>query len=323
MNQILAFHNFGNSKEEMKKAIRVFSLLIVLFAIILIAEGLYGYNQLKNKKVDIDTPEIKIIRNNGTTKLNIYSIIGVQKVIYSWSDGVETIVEKTGENEFELDIDPLIGTNDFNIKIIDSDGNTIIYDPIKIAFEGNEENVVNNNEQVDENIDWEVAIKTDTTKPKINLSATKGKIVINVVDNVKMSYITYAWNDGEETKVTGLSEDEKSLDVEIDAKKGDNILKIKAYDKAGNVEELEKEVHGTDGPNIDVKKENGKIVVKVTDEYGITKIKYNFNGEEKTIDNINQNAYELRLDMIDGENYIILEAYENSVKSEYKGKTTK
>lgn len=138
-----------------------------------------------------------------------------------------------------------------------------------------------------------------------------------------MSYITYAWNDEPEVTVTGLSEDEKSLNVEIDAKKGNNTLKIKAYDKAGNVEALEKEVHGTDGPKIDVKKDNNKIIVKVTDEYGITKIKYNFNGAEETIDNLNQNEYEKELDLIDGENYIIIEAYEKTVKTEYKGKTTK
>ncbi len=324
MNQILAFHNFGNSKEEMKKAIKVFCLLIVLFAVILITEGIFGYNQLKNRKVNIPTPEIDVVRNDGVTKLNIYSIIGVQKIIYSWSDGLENVVEKSGEKELNLDIDTAIGINDLNIKIIDSDGNTIVYDPIKIAYEGNEnQNTTENNGQITENVDWEKAIQSDKTKPKINLSANGGKVVINVVDDVKMSYITYAWNDEEETKVTGLSEDEKSLNIEIEPKKGNNTLKIKAYDKAGNTEELEKEVHGTDGPDIDVKREADQIIIKVSDEYGITKIKYNFNGDEKTIDNINQNEYELKLDMKDGENYVIIEAYENSVKTEYKGKATK
>ena len=320
MNQILVFPNLGNSKSQMKKAIRVFSFLIILFAIVLIVEGFFGYNQLKNKKVNIVTPELNIIRDNGITRLNIYSLIGVQKVIYSWSDGLENTLEQTGQNEVNLDIDTAIGTNDLNVKIIDSNGNTIIYDPIKIAYEGNEENNV---QPDDENIDWEQAIATDTTKPKIDLGTTNGKITINVVDNIKMSYITYAWNDEPEVTVTGLSEDEKSLNVEIDAKKGNNTLKIKAYDKAGNVEALEKEVHGTDGPKIDVKKDNNKIIVKVTDEYGITKIKYNFNGAEETIDNLNQNEYEKELDLIDGENYIIIEAYEKTVKTEYKGKTTK
>jgi hypothetical protein len=329
MNQILSFYNIGNSKEAMKKAIKVFCISIVLFAIILIVEGFLGYNEFKNRKISIDTPEINIVRDNGITKLNIYSIIGIQKVVYSWSDGLETVVNKTGENEVSVDIDTAIGTNDLNIKIIDSDGNTIVYDPIKIAYEGNEENSNNIANSTDDTnnsnevVDWQTAVASDTTNPKIELSSSKGKIVIKASDDVKMSYVTYAWNDEDETTITGLSEDEMSLTAEIDAKKGDNVLKVKAYDKAGNVEELEKEVHGTDGPNIDVKKENDQIVVKVTDEYGITKIKYNFNGEEKTIDNISQNEYELKLDLKDGENYIIVEAYENSVKSEYKGKTTK
>ena len=117
--------------------------------------------------------------------------------------------------------------------------------------------------------------------------------------------------------------DEKTLNARIDAIKGNNKIKIKAYDKAGNVKELEKEVHGTDGPKITVKKDSGKIIVNVTDEFELTKIEYNFNNAEKTIDNIEGTTYEFSLDLQDGENFIIVNAYEGNVKTEYKGKTTK
>ena len=48
-----------------------------------------------------------------------------------------------------------------------------------------------------------------------------------------------------------------------------------------------------------------------------------FNNEEKTIDNIEGNSYDLSFDLKDGENFVIIRAYEGNVKSEYKGKTTK
>ena len=210
MNQILSFQTIGNSKIQLKKVIRFFSIFIILFALILVIEGSFGYYKNKNKKVIIkETPDINIQRDNGTTILNITSNIGVQKVIYSWNDGIEDSVEEGGKNNVEVKIPTTIGTNNLNIKIIDSNGNTIVYDPVKISYEENQE----------ENVNWEEAIKTDKTKPKVSIESVKGKIVITATDDVKMSYVTYSWNGEEENKITGLSDDEKTLTTEIDSTK--------------------------------------------------------------------------------------------------------
>lgn len=313
MNQILSFGHAGDSKKQINKVIKSFSFFIIILAIILIIEGILGYKKAKEKKVYVERPDIDVIRNGDVTILDISSKIGIEKVIYFWNDGIENTVEKNGEKNFELEIGTTIGTNDLNLEIVDSEGNQIKYDPIKISYENTSENGEN----------WQVAVNNDKTEPIVSLGAKKGKVTINASDNVRMSYVTYSWNGGEETKITGLSEDEKSLSAEIDVLKGDNKLIVKAYDVAGNVATVEKDVHGTDGPDIKVKKENDEIVINVEDQFGITKIYYNFNGEEKTIENINEKTYEIRLKLIDVENYVIIEAYENNVKNEYKGKTTK
>ena len=317
MNQILSFQTIGNSKIQLKKVIRFVSIFIILFALILVIEGSFGYYKNKNKKVVIkETPDINIQRDNGTTILNITSNIGVQKVIYSWNDGIEDSVEEGGKNNVEVKIPTTIGTNDLNIKIIDSNGNTIVYNPVKISYEENQE----------ENVNWEEAIKTDKTKPKVSIESVKGKIVITATDDVKMSYVTYSWNGEEENKITGLSDDEKTLTTEIDStnvKKGTNKLIVKAYDKAGNVETVEKEVQGANGPEIQVNQENGELVVNVKNDINITKIEYNFNGEEKTIDNINQKEYTFKLQMKDGENKISISAYADALKSDYQNTFTK
>ena len=317
MNQILSFQTIGNSKIQLKKVIRFFSIFIILFALILVIEGSFGYYKNKNKKVIIkETPDINIQRDNGTTILNITSNIGVQKVIYSWNDGIEDSVEEGGKNNVEVKIPTTIGTNNLNIKIIDSNGNTIVYDPVKISYEENQE----------ENVNWEEAIRTDKTKPKVSIESVKGKIVITATDDVKMSYVTYSWNGEEENKITGLSDDEKTLTTEIDStnvKKGTNKLIVKAYDKAGNVETVEKEVQGANGSEIKVNQENGELVVNVKNDINITKIEYNFNGEEKTIDNINQKEYTFKLQMKDGENKISISAYADALKSDYQNTFTK
>ena len=177
--------------------------------------------------------------------------------------------------------------------------------------------------QTPTDVDWETAVANDKIEPMVSLSSEKGKVIITASDDVLMSNVVYSWNGGEETTVTGLSDDEKSLVAKIDALKGDNKIKVKAYDKAGNVKEIEKDVHGTDGPQISVKKDDGKLYINVSDEYGITKIEYNFNNDIKTIENIEGTTYDFTLDLIDGENFIIIDAYEGTVKTEYKGKTTK
>lgn len=317
MNQILSFQTAESSKRQLKKVIKFFSVFIILFGIILAAEGVLGYNKSKNKKSNIeDTPQVKIERDNQITKLKINSNIGVQKVIYSWNSGIENTLTQNGEKELEVEIPTTLETNDLNIKIIDSNGNTITYDSVKIVYEETDTN----------NTNWEEAVKNDKTKPILTVESVKGKIVITAKDDVKMSYVTYSWNGEEESKVTGLSDDEKSLTTEIDSrnvKKGNNKLVVKAYDKAGNVETVEKDVQGTSGSEIQANQENDEIVVKVKNDINITKIVYTFNGEEKTIDNINKNEYEFRLQLKDGENKISISAYADSLKSDYENTFTK
>ena len=48
MNQILSFKTIGNSKAQLKKVIKFFSVFIIFFGIILATEGAFGYYQNKN-----------------------------------------------------------------------------------------------------------------------------------------------------------------------------------------------------------------------------------------------------------------------------------
>lgn len=323
MNQILSFKSSENGKKILKNNTKYLCIFLIIFAIILIGEGAWRLYTNLNKQVSVIKPEITGSRKYDKTVFSVKSDIGIQKIIYSWNGGVETIINKSGETNFNFEIENPIGVNELSLKSVGVDGSAVVYDNIKIVYDEDDGLGVPEEGEQTEPIDWETAVANDKNEPTVTLTSAKGKIVITASDDVKMSYITYSWNDGEEVKVTGLSEDEKTLSAKIDALRGDNRVKIRAYDKAGNCKELEKDVHGTDGPKISVKKNDGRLIVNITDEYGITKIEYNFNNEEKTIDNIEGNNYEFTLDLKDGENFIIVNAYEGSVKSEYKGKTTK
>lgn len=319
MNQILMFRTDDGSKKQIKKVVRFFSFLILVFGIILIAEGVIGYIKTKNNKSSIDTPKIVIEKAVDKTILNISSNIGISQVKYYWnimSEGIDgNIVEESlsGNKEGKIEIQNLNGTNALNIEILDNEGNIIKYEPIIIAY----------NENGSDQDNWEIAIANDKTKPTIKLEAVNGKIRAIVSDNLKMSYVVYKWNDEDESTITGLTDDEKQVIFELDALEGENKLTIKAYDRAGNEASMEKTVQGVKGPVVKVVREDDQIVVNVEDEEKITKIVYDFNGQETTIDNITEKTYEIRLDLVDGVNYIILDAYKDDIKSTYKGKTTK
>lgn len=336
MNQILSFANIGRSEKQLKKVTSFFCFFIIVFAVILVVEGIIGYQNVKSDYADIDTPTLDVKCLGEKIYIKVNSSIGVQKVIYSWNDGLEDVIEKTGDKEFSFVIDSKNGTNDLNIKITDSDGNKVTYNPIKIQYDNelidhntsdnNSPEDTQNNENSNDAIEnWQEAISKDKTKPTISLDAStvKGKIKIIAKDNVRMDYVTYSWNGEPSVKITGLSNGEMELTAEIDALSGENNLTIVAYDKAGNSTTIDKKVHGAVKPEINVTRSGDEIVVKITHKTNITKIEYNFNYQVETLDNINKTEYELRLPLKDGENFIIITAYEAYTKSEYKGKTIK
>ena len=189
MNQILSFRNSEYNQRQLRKNVKFFAVFSIIFALILIIEGGWKLYKNRNLEVDIDTPVINITKNGSKTILNISSNFGIQKIFYTWNDGIENEIVKGGEKQVVEEISNNIGIYDLNLKVVDSDGNTVTYDPVKIAYEQ------------DDVVDWNVLVASDKIEPSISLSAVQGKVVIEVSDDVLMSYITYSWNGGEEVKV--------------------------------------------------------------------------------------------------------------------------
>ena len=324
MNQILSFKTSENGQKIIKNNIKHLCIFLILFALAMVGNGAWRLYTNLNKKVDVVKPVIVGHTQSGKTVFNVKSAVGIKKIVYTWNNGVENVVKKSGEKDFSFEVNNPIGVNELNIKSYGVDGSVVIYDSIKVVYDDDDGmGEVQENDTPTTIEDWEKAIENDSNPPTIALTADTGKVVITASDDIRMSYVTYSWNGGDEVKVTGLSEDEKTLSAKIDVLKGDNKLKVKAYDKAGNIKEIDKPVHGTSGADIVVQRRDDTLHVSVTDEYGITKIEYNFNNEEKTISNIEGTVYEFDLDLVDGENFIIVNAYEGAVKTEYSGRTTK
>lgn len=309
MNQILVTNEEnGASSNEMKPIIKFFCIVCIAFAIILIFCGGFSlYNNL-SKKNDFPNPELISekegshlnVKINGETDGNK---IGINKFVYSWNDGNETTLSGDGKSKVIFQIEMPQGDNKFSSYVIDVNGNKTKYEDIHVSFTAEE----------------------DTIKPVITLENIGGKLEVTATDERELDYLTYKWEDGVEVKVEASEQDKSTIKQSIDVEKGTKKITLTAVDKSGNEQTKTKTIIGSNGPTIKASLSNGNFVVKVTDEFGITKIEYTHNDEKHTVEDLPKDAteFEFKVPLKAGENYLKIDAYENGIMTEYKCKKTK
>jgi hypothetical protein len=287
----------------MKPVIRFFAIVAIVFAIVLIVEGaLHLFNNL-NKNKDYVKPELSYERNGSSINLKIDSEVGLNKVTYSWNDGNETELSADGKKSVNYNIEIPQGDSKLKTVVKDVEGHETKFEDISISFAGAE----------------------DTTKPEITIENVNGKLEVTAKDDKEIEYLTYQWEEAEEVKVKQSQEDKTTIKQTIEVEKGTKKLTLIAVDKTGNKETVTKKIIGSNGPTIKASLDGDNFVIKVTDEFGITKIEYTHNDEQKTVEGIPENAkeFEFRVPLKDGVNLLKVNAYENRIMTEYKCKKTK
>ncbi len=302
MNQILSTGD-KNEKANINNIIRVFCIIIIVFAIFFIIQGIYALVKSKDEKVitTSNKPNVIIDSNGGKAIINVNSNNNISKLIYSWDNGEQTEINAQNKNKINQEVLVPNGNCKLNIVIIDSNGTSYKFEKM---FE------------YDPNI--------DVVMPEIKINTIPGKITIEAKDNVEMSYITYKWNDEQEIRVGASGEDLSKIVQEIEVKKGSNKLKVSATDKAGNTAYEENDILGASKPKVTVGKFGSNLIIKVTDDDEVTKVEYNFNGTNYTKENTGENKkeFEFKQEMKQGENVIVIKAYNKSgLVKEYAGKT--
>lgn len=302
MNQILCIDNkAGQSNSlEMKPIVRFFAVIIILFSLILISEGIYSLC-FENKETTgaIGTPMLKTEMNGSTVVINVEYAKGIDKIVYSWNDGSDNILQETGKTKIQETIDLPIGTNSLNLSVIDTDGKMTRYAKEQFVFEEG----------------------MDTNKPEITMSkgSTSGNIKIAITEDEKLEKVTYQWNSEDEIEIEITND--KYLEKEIQAKEGQNTLTVKATDKSNNVQTITKTIKGSLRPQVKVGRDGNYLVIKLTDDDGILKMEYDLNGTKNTVNDINQKEYEYRQELTTGENFVTITVYDiNGLTTVYKGK---
>ncbi len=303
MNQILSTGD-KQEKSNINNIIRFFCIIIIVFSIFFIVQGTYALVKNKDEKTVAkgDEPNITVDSQGGSAIINIKHNKNINKVLYSWDNGEPMEIDAQNKTEISEKVVMPNGDCTLNISIIDLNG--VEY---KKQFEIKSDP------------------SADVVAPEINISAVPGKITIEAKDNVEMAYIIYKWNDEQEVKVEASGDDRTKIVQEIEVKKGSNTLNIVAQDKVGNTKQDSRDILGASKPNISVRKSGADLVIKVTDEEEVTKVEYNFNGTTYTKENTGENKkeFEFKETMQQGENIIVIKAYNKSgLVQEFAGKTT-
>lgn len=307
MNQILYT---GNRKSKQPLSIqsigRIFAIMIILFGIILVGQGSYAIfepKEMNNQKTSI--PVVTMRQQENQVQINITHDKSIDKITYAWNTEQEIILQGMGRNNIEERIDIPEGTNSLTLKVVDITGKETTYTQ---AYEG---------------------VARDNIKPEIEFTVENAKIKITAKDETQIDYISYRWNDEDETILEAREESPKIIEERVDILKGENTLKVKAVDSSGNIEEREQAFKGAKKPTIELSGQGDEITIRVKDDENIKKVEITLNGVSYSTDpnntgeSLNVKDLEIKQKLVSGRNTITVKAYNvNDLVEEKTGEVT-
>ena len=279
MNQILDYNpnkqTGGGSSSGSDKIVRVFAILLVLFALGLLISGgigIYKNNKTSSKpKSEVTYATINAEQEDeGKVKLTISHDKTIEEVFYSWNTSAEHSFKGEGAKSLEKELELPANTNTLHIKVVDIEGIETSFEKEFTASEG-----------------------TDILNPVISIDVVDGdgedklkKLKITATDETKLDFITYRWNNEEETKIEADDSNPKQIVQELDILRGVNDITIVAVDSSNNTTTETKSFTALTKPEVFVSLSNdgSSLDIKTTHENGIAKIYYTLNGREYQAD---------------------------------------
>ena len=310
MNQIL-YTGEKKQKLEINKIVIIFAIIIVIFAIALIGQGIYFITKrgnniittgIKTEKAE-NPPEVTTNIEDKGIAISIKHEIALKNVYYSWKNGTENEIKNvSGKTEIKETV--IVPNEDtvLNIRIVDK-----------------------NNDEYKVEREFKLADMPDTTKPNIALTSTVGYVIITVTDGKEISYMEYKWEGEEAVRIKANEDQKKKMEYKVPVSETTKVLTILAVDASGNTASQEKTIVPTAKPVIDLKKNKGEIIITVTDNEEVTKVVYEINGTSYTKENTGENkkVFEIRDLLVKGTNIIKVTAYnKGGLSSEKIGKCT-
>ncbi len=292
MNQILMT---GEEKVKIKKTKKVlpvnaivsfFAISIIILGICMISGSVYAKEKV-NEVVEANAkPQVDINRNDddNTIEINVTHIRGIKSISYRWNDGEATVIDGENKKSITKTINLIGGENKLTVEITEENGETVEY-----------ENT------------YKVNI------PEIKLEAVSDGVKLTSTSEIKIDYITYNWDDGEESKV---EVGETSYEGIINTPKGKHILNIKVVDINGKEAEVKREIVGDTEPTLTIKPQyvDGKVafVIDAEDDEQLKSVEITHNGGNKQVIDINEKTYHNEIIMTTGETNTLIVTVKNN-----------
>lgn len=287
MNQILMVEskkkkNKSNSRQiEIVNIVKFFAIVLIIFGLFFIGKGSYAiYKEAKGRNKN-NLPIVSMQRVNDKVIIKASSSYKIENLVYSWNKSEETKIP-VGDTYVEEEVVLPIDNSTLNVRIEEDNGRSVKYKK-EFNIEG-----------------------LDISEPAIEIAeeSVPGNIKITATDETQMSYITYKINDEEEIRIDKTENEDKVMNYILKLARGENKLTVKAVDSSNNVGTLEKTIIVSGKTSINLKIENGKLIISATDPDGIKNIDINLNGVSYTAKNINKKGVRIPLDIVEGTNTI-------------------
>ena len=311
MNQILSVESPKKEKKnkirnngpiELDKILKFFCVAILVFGVFMIGSG--SYSMYQNSKItNLSTkPTIKINETSATEiTIQVTHNKELSKLTYNWNDEENIEIECAGKKKVEETVQIPAGDNTINIYAIDINGQ-------------------------ESNLTKTYTIEGDIS---IELKPEGNSIKITAEGKEQLSYMTYRWDDEEETKI-----DINAMQTEqtVEIPKGLHTLKVIFVDINNNTQTKKLEVKGVTKPKLEVTTDGAEnFIIKASDEEGIKRVEFIINETEKYLLNLDEvlsleerKEFEYAYPLHEGENKLEVRVYNESDISEVaKVKLTK
>lgn len=287
MNQILVMENKKKKRSrntgpaEIENILKFFAIALIVFGVFFIGHGSYAIYKDAKGKDKKNLPILTMERVNDEVIIKATSSIKIKNLIYSWNTDEETKIPVDG-TFIEENVMLLNENGTLNVKIEDEKGRTVKYQK-EFIIDG-----------------------LDITKPTIEIQeqGSNGTIKITATDETQMKNISYSINGSDEIKIDKSDAEDKIINYILKLQKGENKLTVTAVDSSGNFEIIEKTIIVSGKTTMNLKIENGKLVVTAEDPDGIKDIEINLNGVTKSVKDINQKSIKATLNIVEGTNNI-------------------
>ncbi len=266
MNQILStgMPNNGKNKKnknktknnyqgpaDVRSVTKFFVVILMFFGIFMIGTASYGLYRNSNEGVISAIPTITVEEQDESTLL--LTVIGendISQIVYYWNDGEQNTINGNNRKYIEQEISIPSGSNILNVEVTDINGGR---------------NTYSEQYELDSNIEIE--------------ASSTGNITINYEGDTQIAYMTYRWDEEDETRV---EINNTSFSQEITPRRGLHTLTVIVVDVNNRTETKVQEIQGVVEPTIEIttNEDFTKYLVTVTDEIGLSEVTIVMNEDE-------------------------------------------